>query len=395
MNPANNKQTERLIDFATLSAWLVVSISMAFITYTQFGQDFRGYFAAAKVLLDGGNPYDYHQVAPVLREVTGFIGNNPFYYPLWFGWLVSPLALMPYQIARAAWMVINVVVWVIGLRRLQTLLDWPRKGWRTWSMNLLATFIFAWMTWKFEQTGIILFAVTVEALMAYRNKQWTRMGIFLAAALLKPNIMLIPIAVLSLWLVRNKRYRPVFVMATLLISLVVLTTILTPDWYQPLLQPNFGQGLTEVLDGPNKTTGVRLNTTMMDWLKMLQAPDGARTIIYAAGIFTCLLIAASYIWRSKSLLEITTMALLINFVITPYALQYDFAPLTIVLFWTTALAAQTGSLKVPVFLIAFIASVLVWERPISDGYWIIVGLCLLSYWSIKLTKKSEVPESLF
>jgi hypothetical protein len=385
---------EKLADFAALCAWLIASITMAVIAYAQFGQDFRGYFAAAKVLLAGGNPYDYYQVAPVLMEATGRVGNNPFYYPLWFGWTITPLSLVPFQIARAIWMGINLALWILGLTRLHQLLEWPHTGWRTWSMNLLATFIFAWSTWKFEQTGILLFLITVEIIISHRRKQQRRMGIFLALALIKPNIMLLPVAVLCLWLLRNKIYRPVLVMSALLACLVILTTILTPDWYQPLLLPNFGQGLTEVLDGPNKTTGIRLNTTMSDWLKMLQVPYNIGMVIFGLTIAIGLIVIAGLIWNTRSFLETTVVALLVNFAITPYALQYDFPPLTIPFFWALALAVQSGSIRFPTFIVTFIASVLIWERPISDGYWIVIGLCILAYWSIKITDKTKLPGNL-
>ena len=52
---------------------------MAVASYLWFGQDFRGYYAAARVLLSQGNPYDYSQIAPVLLAVTGRMGNNPYY----------------------------------------------------------------------------------------------------------------------------------------------------------------------------------------------------------------------------------------------------------------------------------------------------------------------------
>ena len=386
------RKNEKLADFAALCAWLIVSISMAIVAYAQFGQDFRGYYAAAKVLLGGGNPYDYHQVAPILMETTGRIGNNPFYYPLWFGWLVAPLSLFPYQIARAVWMAINLLIWIVGLIRLRGLLDWPRKGWQTWGMYLLGTFIFAWFTWKFEQTGILLFAITVEIIIAYKNQLWNRMGFLLALSLIKPNVSLIPVGILCLWLIRNKIYRPVILMTALLAGLVILTTMLTPGWYQPLLQPNFGQGLTEVLDGPDKTTGIRLNTTMLDWLKMLQIPDVTAFVIYGLAVAISLFVGSKYVWNSQSILEVTVIALLVNFAITPYALQYDFAPMTIALFWGAALAIHAGSLKIPAFLIAFVASVLIWERPISDGFWIVIGLCALVIWSIRLNKDAQLPE---
>jgi hypothetical protein len=339
--------------------------------------------------MEGENPYDYFQVAPVLEEVTGRIGNNPFYYPLWFGWFITPLTLLPFQAARAIWMAFNLVIWIVGLIRLRSLLDFPRKGWRTWSLNLLATLLFAWMTWKFEQTGILLFAFSVEILIAFKNRQWDRMGIFLAAALIKPNIMLIPVGIMALWLIRRKVFRPVVVMSVLVLGLIVVTTILTPDWYQPILRPNFSQGLTEVLDGPGRTTGVRLNTTLMDWLKMLQVPDGMRVVLYAVAIVIGLWISVRVVWNSNSFIEATVAALLVNFAVTPYALQYDFPPMTIALFWGMALAVRAGSLKIPALLLAMIASVLFWEKPISDGYWIVIGLCLLVLWALKRDRGAE------
>lgn len=379
----NANKNEKFADFATLCVWIIASLSMAVIAYSQFGQDFRGYYAAARVLLQDGNPYDYFQVAPILMEVTGRIGNNPFYYPLWFGWFIAPLALLPFQIARAIWMFLNLVIWIFGLTRLHKLLGLPGTGWRTWSMYLLATFIFAWMTWKFEQTGILLLAITVEVMLAYKNKHWMRMGIFLAAALIKPNIMLFPFAIMGLWLLRNKLFRPVIVMSVLLVGLVIVTTILTPNWYQPILQPNFGQGLTEVLDGPNQTTGIRLNTTLMDWLKMFRIPETIRYAVYGIVLIACVVMVTRTIWKSDSFMEVAVIALLVNFAITPYALQYDFPPLVIPMFWALAISQNAPSKTIPVILIVSITSVLIWERPISDGYWIVIGLSLLVAWSTR------------
>lgn len=380
---------EKLTDFAALCAWLIVSAAMAVIAYAQFGQDFHGYYAAARVLLEGGNPYDYFQVAPVLLETTGRMGNNPFYYPLWFGWFIAPLTLMPYQAARAVWMAFNLLIWIVSLLRLRTLLDFPRLGWRTWLLNLLATFLFAWMTWKFEQTGILLFALSVEILITFKNRQWDRLGIFLAAALIKPNIMLIPVGIMALWLVRRQIFRPVIVMSVVLVGLIVVTTILTPNWYQPILRPGFSQGLTEVLDGPGKTTGARLNTTLLDWLKMFQVPQGMRMVLYVLVILVALWVAFRVIENSNSFIEVSVAALLVNFAVTPYALQYDFPPLTIVLFWGMALAARTAEATIPALLLAMLVSVLFWEKPISDGYWIVIVLCLLSLWALKKTKAAQ------
>jgi hypothetical protein len=385
---------ERLASFAALCAWIIGSATMAAIAYFWYGQDFRGYYAAARVLLNGGNPYDYSQVVAVLREVTGRAGNNPFYYPLWFGWFITPLAWMPFQAARAVWIIFNWGVWSLGLVRLQQLLGWPPKGWHNWLMNLLATFVFAWMTWKFEQTGILLFAIMVEILIAHRKRQWTRMGVYLALSLIKPNIMLLPATILAAWLIRRKNWRPVLVMLAILIGLILVTGIVTPDWYQPIIRPNFGQGLTNVLDGPNEVTGTRLNTTVLDWMKMLLVSRNLRIGIYVVIVLIGIVGLALAVWMSQSIMQIAIISLLTTFIITPYALQYDFPPLAIVLFWSTALASHAASKKVPLLIISLIASVLMWERPISDGFWIVIGLCGLVIWSWHMNRNKEIPQNL-
>jgi len=385
---------ERLADFAALCAWIITILTMAGIAYFRYGVDFRGYYAAARVLLDGGNPYDYSQVASVLMEVTGRAGNNPFYYPLWFGWFVTPLAWMPFQTARALWMVFNLGIWIVGLIRLGQLFPGFPKDWRNWLMNLLATFVFAWMTWKFEQTGILLFALMVEALLAFRKGQWTRMGIYLALALIKPNITFLPVATLAAWLIRNKKLRPVMVMLAALAGLILITTIVTPDWVEPMLQPNFGRGLTDTLDGPSLVTGTRLNTTLLDWLKLSLIPKNMRYAIYAVVAVAGMILIGSCVWRSNSVMQVTATSLLVTFAITPYALQYDYPLLTIVLFWAMALSNSAGSKKIPALILSLTASVLIWERPISDGYWIVIGLCALTVWSWRINKDKPIPQDL-
>jgi hypothetical protein len=71
------KSGEMLFDFAALCLWLIASIAFGAYAFVEFGHDFRGYYAAEHFLLEGGNPYDYGQVAQVLVEVTGQAGNDP------------------------------------------------------------------------------------------------------------------------------------------------------------------------------------------------------------------------------------------------------------------------------------------------------------------------------
>jgi hypothetical protein len=275
------------------------------------------------------------------------------------------------------------------LIRLQQFLGFPRPGWRGWLVHLLATFIFAWTTWKFEQTGILLFVIAVELLIAYQKRQWIGLGIFLALALIKPNVMLIPVAAIGLWLVRRQNLRPVITALILLAGLVLLTTALTPGWYQPFFQPGFGEGLSVVLDGPSQATATRVNTTLLDWLKSFAVPESIRIVMYAVVVLIGVWVLIRAVWKSETILEVMVASLLVSFAITPYALQYDYPPLTIVLYWAMAYSSRAGSKVIPALVLLFVTSVLVWERPISDGYWIVIGLAGFSFWLVRHLKDTS------
>jgi hypothetical protein len=383
---------EKLFNFAALCWWIIASLVFAAYVFVEYGQDFPDYYAAARVLLNRGNPYDYVQVAHVMIDTVGWADYNPFFYPPWFAWFITPFATLPYQIARVVWMIFNSALWIFGLLRMQQIIDFPTKGWRRWLVYLLVTFLFAWTTWKFEQAGILLFVLMIEILISFKKAQWNRMGIFMALVLFKPNVMFLPITALMLWLILHKKWLPVRNAFIALLFLVVVTTILTPDWYRPFLRPNFGIGLTGIQANPGQVTSVRINTTLLDWLKWSSAPVTLRYGIYLVVVLTALFVLWRIIRTSSSILEVTAIALLTSYAITPYALQYDFPPLVLVLLWALAESRKVKAKIVPVLIVIFLSSVLIWERPISDGYWIVIGLIVLTVWMERAVKGAAVSE---
>ena len=139
-----------------LSFFVVISLALAVLAFVYGGVDFGVYYAAGRVVLQGGNPYDYQQLAGQIISSAGKI-NNPYYYAPWFTWVMLPLALLPFVVARIVWAVINFFLWNWGLFNLNKLVEWPQIGWRRWGMYLLVTFVFAWATWGSEQVGILIF----------------------------------------------------------------------------------------------------------------------------------------------------------------------------------------------------------------------------------------------
>jgi hypothetical protein len=81
------------------------------------------------------------------------------------------------------------------------------------------------------------------------------------------------------------------------------------------------------------------------------------------------------------------MILLISYAITPYALQYDYPPLVIPLFWTLSrCVSYPRAFTIALVLAGFVFSVIFWQQNISWAYWMVVGAITLSVWAFLLNK---------
>jgi hypothetical protein len=388
-----NSQTAKwtkLNNFFFLSVWLMTSLGAACISFLWFGVDFRGYYAATKVLLMGGNPYDYHQVAEVLLKVTGEMGNNPYYYPPWFAWLFIPLALLPFRIARAIWMLINLILWNISIFQLNNLIDQPFNGWKRYGIFALFTLTFAWVTFRYEQAGILVLVMFVAFILTVKNQKWTQSGIWMAFLLIKPNITLLVIFGICLWFLRNNRWRPILVMLATLATLLSISTLITPNWFEPFFESGFGSGLTVVLDGPEKVGNTRIVTTMLDWMSYLGIQPNTRMIVYGIFIVIAVFVFFLVILRSQSPLEIISLLLLVSYAITPYTLQYDYPPLAITFLWALSISKfSQASRLVSALLAVFILYASMWDSSIASRYWMIVGLTALVLSALYYKKQGD------
>ena len=233
------------------------------------------------------------------------------------------------------------------------------------------------------------------ALAALRKSSWNWAGFWLAMLLIKPNITLLPVAAICLWLVLRRRWQTFLSLGLVLIVLLLVSTALSPGWYSPLLQSGLGSQLGQVLDAPNVVVALRINTTLTDWLTGYGLTNGTVSIIQWLATLASGLSLLLVIFRSNSLLGVICAALLANFAVTPYALQYDYPLLSLPLFWSLAHVFHSKrGLWIGLFINAFIASVLIWERPISDGYWILLGLVSLAGWSWFIIKNDPIPPNL-
>ena len=369
----------RLLDFASLVAFLVLLAGMVWAAFSIYGVDFRGYYAATKVLLNGGNPYDYHQVAPVLLEISGWAGNNPYYYPPWFAMALTPLALLPIQGARVIWLIINALLLWAGMHLSLATLEWGMRGWRRWLTFISLAYLLGWVCLRFEQTGILLFFLLSLALWALRRKDYILAGIALALLLTKPPVTLLVFGILLLanWQRSNRKV----VICTLgsLAILLAISTLVLPGWFLEPLKPEFGLGLAHELDGPGMIVARRINSTFLDWSAALGLKGNPAKVACASLAVFCLLLIWRAFRRGDEMNYLASLSSALGLLVTPYALQYDYPLLAFALLWIYKALAKTPGWRrlLSITVLGAIFSLLIWERSMSDAYWIPMGVGLL------------------
>jgi hypothetical protein len=318
-------------DFIALAFLSVVSLALAMIAYSFGGVDFSVYYAAGRVMLRGGSPYDYHQLAGQIISSAGKI-NNPYYYAPWFTWAMLPLAFLPYNMARIFWAVINFILWFCGLFNLNRLVEWPLPGWRRWGMYLLVTFIFAWATWGSEQVGILIFLLITFMISSFEDEKWLAGGLWMALLLFKPNITFFPIMALTFWFIYRRKWRPVLSMVGALILLTVLSFLISPGWYLYLFQTDKLTGLSYTLSQSGTIQTHRYTTTLLGWLSVYGIVGKASGLIYGIAALAGTLMAVWVIYKAQSIFRLMAVILLLNFALVPYALFYDYPSLVLTLF---------------------------------------------------------------
>jgi hypothetical protein len=373
------REWERLGDAAgLLTLALVVGFSSVGV-YLHYGQDFRAFYAAGRVALGGGDPYDYRQITDVLVELTGFAGNAPFYHPPWFCFILAPLALLPWNVARGVWLALSWGLFLLGLTLLMSALEWRVRGWRRWLVWLSAFFMFGWVCLRFEQIGILLFAYLAWALWASKHNRNVQAGLAMALVLSKPNVTLLGFACLALALRHTRRRAVIWALAWLAV-LTVVGTALFPGWLAHLTRPDFGLGLTWLTDGPDRVVERRLHSTWLHWLEAMGVGGPVAWGLFGGMALACIWWVVSLLRARSDTVFATSVGLTCTLLLTPYALLYDYAVLVVGLLWayrqltqSVATARRWGAVAVLVFM----HSVLFWVGPEYDGYWLALGMAAL------------------
>jgi hypothetical protein len=205
--------------------------------------DFSIYYAAARVLAAGGNPYDWH----ALQRVTPVVVAPGYVYPLWGLFLFLPLAWLPLPVAAGIWLMTNLACLILALTLIARLAALPARSYWLPALLLLACLSIPGLFAIIQgQLALVLLATVVAAFWATQRGRGVWAGGLVALSLVKPQLTWLPALVILALAWRRGIARPVVSTAgACLAALVCASFALRPNWlagWASALQQDAGQG---------------------------------------------------------------------------------------------------------------------------------------------------------
>jgi hypothetical protein len=258
------------------------------------------YYPAISYVLAGQNPYtgDY--------KVTDQGVPPAFFNPPWFLLILLPFGWLPFDIARAEWMVFLIVVTFVSLGLMRW---WGFKG--PWPLALAA------LPWSligilYGQPAALVFLGAILAIgqIATRPESYQSAGLILLGLILtgiKPHLGVLMAIPLGLWLLWRRDKRLLMIVSGGLIFLG-LVWLLSPAW--PLATA------IETQDRLAPLWKSTLERELLLWQLPLWPAWAARLMVIAT--------MGVWVWRAKTLTPAWWSAMLAAvLIITLYSRAYD------------------------------------------------------------------------
>lgn len=320
-----------LIQLVTL-AWLV-GTSTGGVDRNGFllGTDFLSFWAAARLLWEGGSPYHVAEHIAMQRGIFASPHSfTAFFYPPPFLLVCWPLGALGYLPALAAWLAATGAAYAMALRAWLGRLPW-------WAF---AGFPPVLITVTHGQTAFLVAALLGGGTWLAARERPLMAGLLYGLAVIKPQFGLL----LPLVLIAARQWRIIVSAAgtALLLSLAVTLAFgarVWADWW--MVTGTAQQAMTAGAMNFGKMT------SLFAELRLLGAPVGlaySAQLGFAAAVALVLVVLA---WRRGFTLEIGAATLTGSLLVTPFALDYDL----VLLGFPLALLATRPSLT--------------WERTIA------------------------------
>jgi hypothetical protein len=257
--------------------------------------DFQHYDQASHLIWQGQDPY----------------GVIEFFAPPWLAIFLAPLLPLPIKLASAVWVMVCLASIGASAMISQQWLAAPRRPWARLGslvfMLLTPAALFVYITGQLS--GIVGLAALVAGGEFIRPdcapRRWV-LAVALAVTTVKPNIIWLPAALITLQVVRQRDWRAIVACVVVLGALAALSFARLPVWPASLLA---------AWQGGAYRGGVGLAAAGYIGLPELGVP---------AWLFGPLLAYLFWQWWREGLsVRVLALAFAVGLLVTPYSRSYD------------------------------------------------------------------------
>ena len=169
--------------------------------------DFIEYWSAARLTLDGKNPYSPELMFEI-QKPAGWLEDRPLmmWNPPWALILVLPFGLLPYPIGQAFWLMLNLAALLISIDMCWRLYSGRKGAFLLVWMLAFIFFPFLFVLRSGQITPLILLGATSFVFLLNKGRDKLAGSIVMLASL-KPHLLFLFWIAIFCWTVDRKRWR--------------------------------------------------------------------------------------------------------------------------------------------------------------------------------------------
>jgi hypothetical protein len=193
--------------------------------------DFAFYWTAARLVLDGRNPYSPHEAVD-LQNRLAFAGKGPLVMlnPPWVLPIIVPFGLLSFSTGKSFWFVIGLALVFLSIHWLWDLYGEGRNRWIGWLVAIV--FLPTAVVLAIGQIGpLILFGLAGYLRFQARQNDYLA-GAFLFLTALKPHLVFLVWIALLLCALVQRRWKPLAALLATLAGASFLAILLDHRAFQ-------------------------------------------------------------------------------------------------------------------------------------------------------------------
>jgi len=235
----------RKLPLYEISIWVILLallVALFFMTMSAVTQekwlaidDYVEYWAAGKLNITGGNPYNPDELSPLQQEAGRYDGVPVIMYnPPWMLVIAMPFGAIDYALGRTIWLLLSIALTIASADLLWSIYGGPaNKRWVSWLISL--GFVPVLDCLRVGQTGIFMLFGIVGFLHFQRRRVDWLAGACLALLAIKPHILLLFALAVLFWCIKYRRW---LLLGSLIIVLAIaslLAWLVNPSVFQQYL----------------------------------------------------------------------------------------------------------------------------------------------------------------